>query len=227
MNHTHRIMPLYVNDLIRRTPNAGYAIDDPYSEGINNLNIGSGGLLQGYIPSTYQIPREFGVFSSRRQSGLLSEVIVYTESNLEAGKKIIQEIANLEAGWDGEDAKKLDRVVINNALIWLEIILADTPPPDIFPNENGTISFEWVTELATAHIEIGKTKYIFFINGPESTLSTQNGLAVSVSDLLPITWAMKRHLFPPSMDNSASGGLLGWYDIFAPLVIKQIAPIAA
>jgi hypothetical protein len=56
-----------------------------------------------------------------------------------------------------------------NAQDALETILRDVPSPDITPNANGTVSFEWETPRGIGHLEVGRTKFSFYIKPASGT----------------------------------------------------------
>ena len=66
-------------------------------------------------------------------------------------------------GWDGDDALPISHETKQNALHALGILKIVIPDTEITPNSNGTLSFEWETELGFGYLEIGKTKYSFYV----------------------------------------------------------------
>lgn len=75
-------------------------------------------------------------------------------------EKILDDIANLEDGWDGEDAHSVSLEIVDNAK---DMIIEFEIEPEISPCANGTISFEWNNEYYNAYMEIGKDTFIFYI----------------------------------------------------------------
>ncbi len=66
-------------------------------------------------------------------------------------------------GWDRDDALPISHETKQNALHALKICKIVIPDPEITPNSNGTLSFEWETELGFGYLEIGETKYSFYV----------------------------------------------------------------
>jgi len=75
----------------------------------------------------------------------------------------INEIELMEANWDGYNAIIISSDTSKNAKNAIGKLCSYVPIPDISPNPNGTISFEWETQDGFAHLEIGRTKYSFYI----------------------------------------------------------------
>ncbi len=76
---------------------------------------------------------------------------------------ILSELENLPENWDGYGALQIHPDTITNSKDVLPKLLRFAPGPDIFPNPNGTISFEWASEHGSAHLEIGKTRFSFLV----------------------------------------------------------------
>ncbi len=79
----------------------------------------------------------------------------------------IEELSRMEKNWDGYGALPISSATKYNALSVLRGIVPHAPPPDITPNPNGTISFEWESPRGKAHLEIGQTRLSFYINPVE------------------------------------------------------------
>jgi hypothetical protein len=77
-------------------------------------------------------------------------------------KRIIEELAAMPENWDGYGALRISAETRRNALKALDALL-DVPTPGITPNANGTLSFEWESPRGVAHLEIGRTRFSFYI----------------------------------------------------------------
>ena len=75
----------------------------------------------------------------------------------------IEELCKMPAGWDGYCALPISLTTKHNSLNALMDILSYTNAPDITPNPNGTLSFEWETAQGAGHLEIGQTRLSFYI----------------------------------------------------------------
>ncbi len=76
----------------------------------------------------------------------------------------IDAFAALGDNWDGYGALPISEAAIRNARFVLERLSHSCPTPDVVPNSNGTISFEWETRSAYACLEIGVTRYALFVD---------------------------------------------------------------
>jgi hypothetical protein len=76
----------------------------------------------------------------------------------------IERAAFATGNWDGEGALPVSDLTKRNAKVALRDILPMVAAPEINPNSNGTLSFEWETKAGTAHLEIGNTKYSFYVS---------------------------------------------------------------
>jgi hypothetical protein len=85
------------------------------------------------------------------------------ELQINSVKGEIGALAQLRDNWDGYGATRLQGQTIQNAQIAADLVLRYAPLPDITPNANGTISMEWESDIGVAHLEIGKTRYSFYI----------------------------------------------------------------
>lgn len=86
----------------------------------------------------------------------------------------IERLALMPADWDGYDALPISRETKRNALRALEVLARNAPIPEIVPNSNGTLSFEWETAAGGGHLEIGQTRFSFYLKpnavGPKPIL---------------------------------------------------------
>ncbi|RXT60410.1 hypothetical protein [Pseudomonas syringae] len=84
-------------------------------------------------------------------------------SELIGAMEEINSYRELEDDWDGYGAVAIDAVTLQNAIYAAARLIGRAPVPDLTPNSNGTISFEWESPFGLAHLEIGKSRYAFFI----------------------------------------------------------------
>lgn len=114
----------------------------------------------------------------------------------------IRAIGELPANWDGYGALPIAEETKHNAETALSRIAGFTPTPEIAPNPNGTISFEWESEFGTAHLEIGRTLFSFFISPTASDPILADGDVAKIGyEIAAWTSAM---LFPQLRGASAS-----------------------
>ena len=72
-------------------------------------------------------------------------------------------LGRLGENWDGYGALPIDQITIENARNFIQRLSPRLPLPEISPNPNGTISMEWTSSGALAHLEFGLTKFSFFL----------------------------------------------------------------
>jgi hypothetical protein len=75
----------------------------------------------------------------------------------------IEEFARLPENWDGYRAIRIRTETKQNAIGALEMLDDKVPMPDIIPNPNGMLSFEWESQAGIGHLEIGRTRFSFYI----------------------------------------------------------------
>ena len=102
-------------------------------------------------------------------------------AEIAATKTKVREFAQLDEGWDGYGAAKISAETLQNALNAIENVLQFAPAPDVIPNSNGTISFEWENSIGIGHLEIGKTKFSFYIKRQTGDPTLVDGLANQLS----------------------------------------------
>ncbi|HTS13198.1 MAG TPA: hypothetical protein VMH00_13865 [Candidatus Limnocylindrales bacterium] len=94
--------------------------------------------------------------------------------------------------WDGYGALPISAETSRNALSMLTVLEAVVAAPEVTPNPNGTVSFEWETEAGVGYLEIGRTKYSFYVKPivgsailyDGSTEALSSTLGMLVDDLL-------------------------------------------
>lgn len=87
-------------------------------------------------------------------------VIGYALAEYEAARRAIRH-AFAEPDWDGYGALPVRDETKGNALAVLNQLEVSTCAPEITPNPNGTLSFEWETSQGFGQLEIGRTRFSF------------------------------------------------------------------
>jgi hypothetical protein len=108
------------------------------------------------LPTCEQPPPYVYWMSSPYRGAMLAEYPVAFDA--------IERVAFANPNWDGYGALPVSAEAKKNALEAVRVILPVAPTPEINPNPNGTLSFEWGTNLGNAHLEIGQTRYSFYVN---------------------------------------------------------------
>ena len=112
-----------------------------------------------------------------------------------AALNILDELAAMPADWDGYGALAIDDGTLANSKRAVARLVRYAPGPEIAPNPNGTISFEWTSSAGTAHLEIGKTRFSFFVKPAGGVALAYEGAAHDVPSELGIIIAAC--VFPP------------------------------
>lgn len=86
----------------------------------------------------------------------------YAFAEFEAARCAIRK-AFAQPDWDGYGALPIGDATKMNALGALNHIEALTVAPEITSNPNGTLSFEWETNQGFGQLEIGRTRYSFYV----------------------------------------------------------------
>src|SRR5262245_17389350 len=94
--------------------------------------------------------------------GLLVPAKVLQLVEHEQAVATLMEFQDLAPNWDGYGALPVGRETISNGREALSLLLRHISLPDVTPNPNGTIGFEWFSSHGEAHLEIGKTRFSFF-----------------------------------------------------------------
>jgi hypothetical protein len=97
-----------------------------------------------------------------------------------AAHQLLQHITTLADDWDGYGAAPIHADTARNAHRALTILLLSLPLPEITPNSNGTVSFEWQSTFGHANLEIGLTRYSFFVKLARGPTIPFDGAAASM-----------------------------------------------
>jgi hypothetical protein len=92
----------------------------------------------------------------------------YAFAEFEAARSAIKQ-AFAQGNWDGYGALAIGDETKKNALGALKHLETLTCAPEITSNPNGTLSFEWESNRGFGQLEIGRTRYSFYVqphNGP-------------------------------------------------------------
>jgi len=149
-------------------------------------------VLQMAVP-TYD-PYVF--LQQQRSGGLLVNTFA-----IEEARNDIQQLAQLTQNWDGFGAIPIQEGTRNNAIAAVSSLLLWTPSPEISPNPNGTISLEWETDSGIAQLEVGQSKYSFFIDLRRGEPVLRDGSADQIT--FDVGMMVAAFLFPPPPGASA------------------------
>ncbi|MBU9520265.1 hypothetical protein QZM19_14705 [Burkholderia multivorans] len=114
---------------------------------------------------------------------------------------LLDEYETLQANWDGYDADPISEDACNAAKSFLVSLPSSFESPDLCPNPSGTISMEWESPNGQAQLELGRSKFSFYLRQKGAPTVYQRGdakLASSVYGLLAMLYANPR---PKSITN--------------------------
>jgi hypothetical protein len=107
-----------------------------------------------------------------------------TFSEIESLRKAVDDVTYAEANWDGYGALPISGETKRNAIAALNVLAGTIPAPTVVPNPNGTLSFEWETESGVGNLEIGKTRYSFYVKTKAGRAILSDGEANKVMGFL-------------------------------------------
>lgn len=73
-----------------------------------------------------------------------------------AVKQRLQQFETLGENWDGYGADTVSHACLANAIALIDALPPNVESPDVFPNPNGTVTFEWQGPSGTLSIEFGE-----------------------------------------------------------------------
>jgi hypothetical protein len=117
----------------------------------------------------------------------------YSFAEYEAARNGINQ-AFAQADWDGYGAAPIRDETKQNALGILGYLETATRAPEITPNPNGTLSLEWETGHGFGQLEIGRTRYSFYVQAKNGSPFFDEG---DVNDVKPtVGWLLESYLYP-------------------------------
>lgn len=104
----------------------------------------------------------------------------YAFAEFEAARCAIRQ-AFAQRNWDGYGALPIGDETKKNALGALNHLETSTRSPEITSNPNGTLSFEWETNRGFGQLEIGRTRYSFYVQPHNGSPFLDSGDASEVN----------------------------------------------
>jgi hypothetical protein len=142
----------------------------------NSFFNAEGPPLQVYVLPAYCLPQ-----------------VGYAFAEFTAARQAIEQ-AYSQPNWDGDGALPIREETKKNALTVLNQLEVATCAPEITPNPNGTLSFEWETHKGFSQLEIGRTRYSFCVQPRNGSPTLESG---DVSDVdVSVGWMVDAVLFP-------------------------------
>lgn len=133
------------------------------AENLNMHSLELASLLDGLLPMNSFVPiktarieqmEALSWIGTHGANNSMSDLAAYTQAIRE-----LDQLGELEDGWDGEGANAIDNRTITAARALLSIIRQHVSMPDIEPNPSGTISLLWTWITGRAELEIGSTRH--------------------------------------------------------------------
>lgn len=110
-------------------------------------------------------------------------------AELPAVRQAIEDSSFPDPNWDGYGSLGIRAETKTNAIQGIQNVLLEAPVPDVAPNPNGTLSFEWETNNGAAHLEVGQTMFSFYVrpragepilfSGPADQISRLHGSLIA------------------------------------------------
>lgn len=132
------------------------ALDNSYT--INNIVIPQ---MEQHLPYVSNPPMSFYLNDIISKSGTF--LFGGFAAERAVALKTVHEFGTMKEGWDGYGAMQIHELTCKNCLQFLNALPDNCPFPELTPNSNGTISMEWESQHGGASLEIGKTRYSFYI----------------------------------------------------------------
>jgi hypothetical protein len=104
----------------------------------------------------------------------------YSFAEFQAARCAIRQ-AFAEWNWDGYGALPVGDETKKNALGALNHLETLTHSPEITSNSNGTLSFEWETSRGFGQLEIGRTRYSFYVQPHNGSPFLDSGEASEIN----------------------------------------------
>lgn len=138
-------------------------------------------------------------------------------------KQTIESFCLFEEGWDGYGAFPIHSQTKKNALDFLNFYASNAIKvegsllfPELTPNTNGTINFEWENHGKLANLDIGKTQISFFITQPNHNPIIYDGNAADPSSYEKV-FTLILDVFFPRANYSNTISNITYSDVFNPV----------
>jgi hypothetical protein len=125
-------------------------------------------------------------------------------ADLHAADNAVRQFAHLGANWDGYGALPIGEDTVLNAVSAIHVLALLGTIPDVTPNPNGTVSFEWETSEGNAHLEIGKTRYSFYARPSVGRAVVSEGVTSQLpSNLNAIAAVISATVYPDQLPTTS------------------------
>ncbi len=125
------------------------------------------------------LPVYSGLFNSGPPN-FSSPSYVLRSREFEAAREYVEQDGFAEADWDGLGAVPITEEVRRNTIAALYALERSAPSPSVIANPNGTFSLEWETQKGVSQLEIGRTRYAFYLRPSIGPVYLADGAANEV-----------------------------------------------
>jgi hypothetical protein len=105
---------------------------------------------------------------------------VLRSKEFEAAREYVEQGGFAYADWDGLGAIPITEDVRRNTVAALFALEQSAPSPAVIANANGTFSLEWETQKGVSQLEIGRTRYAFYLRPSLGPVYLADGAANEV-----------------------------------------------
>jgi hypothetical protein len=136
---------------------------------------------------TYEVLVATGRVDPMRPSVWLARDVALTldpASDRRMARNRLRELGTLGTNWDQQGADPIGVACLAQAECLLATLAPSTPSPEITPNPNGTLTFDWETEQQAVSLEIGATRYSAFWERSQGTRMADGDLGDGLPDLV-------------------------------------------
>ncbi len=119
-------------------------------------------------------------------------IIYHAQANRDL--QLLEAYRGLKQDWDGYDADPISSRACEAARTFLTSLPHSFESPDLCPNPSGTISMEWQSSEGEAQLEIGRSKYSFYMRRRGLPTVYHNGASEGAAGV----YGLLRALYEPS-----------------------------
>lgn len=145
---------------------------------------------------TYDSSASYGAFFAPNfhVSAIPTAAIVHRKRH-NAAAAAIDEFQALDDNWDGYDAARISDAACVAARAFLNSLPSGLESPELSPNPSGTISMDWQSSHGAAQLELGKSKFSFYLRRRGGKTLYHQGdmsMAYSITALLSMLYVEPR-----------------------------------
>jgi hypothetical protein len=126
-----------------------------------NSAIALTGISYGQVPES-TVYNSFGISPLAAVAPIPSAAIIF---QMHHGREtaLVDEYQALDPNWDGYDADQISQEACSAAKTFLVALPSHFESPELCPNPGGTISMAWQSSNGQAQLDVGKSKFSFYM----------------------------------------------------------------